>query len=60
MEFVKETAQAQNLNQITLTVHKQNPSVRAYQKMGFQIAEPVVTDIGGGFVMDDFKMKMTF
>lgn len=60
MEFVKETALAQNLNQITLTVHKQNPSVQAYHKMGFQIVEPVITNIGGGFVMDDFKMKMIF
>lgn len=59
MEFVKESARAINLNQITLTVHKQNPSVQAYQKMGFQIVEPVVTDIGGGFVMDDYQMRLT-
>ncbi len=59
MDFVRDTAKNQNLPKITLTVHKQNPSVKAYEKMGFKIVAPVVTDIGGGFVMDDYKMEIT-
>jgi hypothetical protein len=31
--------------------------VQAYQRMGFEIAEAIVIDIGGGFVMDDFRME---
>lgn len=59
LDFVREGAEAQNLKKISLTVHKRNPSVGIYQKMGFKITEPIVTDIGGGFVMDDFRMELT-
>jgi len=58
LEFVKALARNRNLEHITLTVHKQNPSVKAYQALGFGILEPVVTDIGGGFVMDDYRMGL--
>lgn len=60
MDFVREVAKSQKLFKVTLTVHKQNPSVKAYEKIGFKIIEPVVTDIGGGFVMDDYKMEIIF
>jgi len=44
---------------IWLTVNKYNKgSIAAYQKMGFKIVDEMVTDIGGGFVMDDYKMSM--
>ncbi len=58
LEFVKTMARNKNLERITLTVHKRNPSVKAYQALGFEILEPVVTDIGGGFVMDDYRMGL--
>lgn len=42
---------------LILAVNKRNtPAIAAYQRAGFAIAESVVTDIGGGFVMDDFIM----
>lgn len=41
-----------------LTVNKGNAaSIAAYERMGFVVEEAIVTDIGGGFVMDDFKMS---
>jgi ribosomal protein S18 acetylase RimI-like enzyme len=42
---------------VFLTVNKGNRrAVRAYEKCGFKITSSVVTDIGGGFVMDDYIM----
>jgi GNAT superfamily N-acetyltransferase len=42
---------------LILAVNKRNSSaIAAYRRNGFEIAESVVTDIGGGFVMDDYIM----
>ena len=42
---------------LILSVNKRNAkAITAYQRNGFVIAESVVTDIGSGFVMDDFIM----
>jgi GNAT superfamily N-acetyltransferase len=57
LEWLKSFAQNRGLSKITLTVHKLNPSVEIYQKLGFQITGPVVTDIGNGFMMDDYQME---
>jgi GNAT superfamily N-acetyltransferase len=56
--FLKTLAYGKGLERITLTVHKLNSSVKVYQAMGFEILEPVVTDIGDGFVMDDYRMGL--
>ena len=43
---------------VYLTVNKNNKTaIRAYEKNGFVITTSVVTDIGQGFVMDDYIMK---
>lgn len=43
---------------IRLTVNKNNSnSIAAYEKMGFEIVDEVVKDIGNGFAMDDFLLK---
>lgn len=52
-------ARARGLRSIWLTVNKGNPAVNAYLRLGFEITGPVVTDIGGGFVMDDYRMEKT-
>jgi GNAT superfamily N-acetyltransferase len=42
---------------LILSVNKRNTkAITAYQRNGFVIAESVVTNIGGGFVMDDYVM----
>jgi GNAT superfamily N-acetyltransferase len=42
---------------LILTVNKRNTkAIAAYERNGFVIERPVVADIGGGFVMDDFLM----
>lgn len=43
------------LSDIYLTVNKHNDgTVRIYEHMGFKRTASAVTDIGGGFVMDDY------
>jgi hypothetical protein len=38
-------------------VNKANArAIMAYKRNGFVITESVITDIGGGFVMDDYVM----
>ncbi len=56
--FVQAIAQKRGFARITLTVHKRNPSVAVYQKMGFTILCPIITDIGEGYFMDDFRMAL--
>ena len=42
---------------VYLTVNKNNiVSIAAYKRLGFEIACELVTDIGCGYVMDDYKM----
>ena len=43
---------------VFLTVNKNNKrAIRAYEKNGFTITDSVITDIGNGFVMDDYIME---
>jgi ribosomal protein S18 acetylase RimI-like enzyme len=56
--FIEHFARQKGLAKITLTVNKNNASaIEAYRKMGFENAGSIVTDIGGGFVMDDYRME---
>ena len=58
LRFISQKAKESGLRRITLTVNKQNiNSIKAYEKLGFRNDGPVIADIGGGFVMDDFKMS---
>ena len=48
-----------NGNKIWLTVNKNNTdSINAYEKMGFCKERSQISDIGSGFVMDDFVMEL--
>jgi ribosomal protein S18 acetylase RimI-like enzyme len=57
MEFIEQLARRRGLELMWLTVNKGNPAVNAYKRMGFRIAADLVIDIGGGFVMDDYRME---
>jgi ribosomal protein S18 acetylase RimI-like enzyme len=51
--------QQSGARKIWLTVNKNNVnSISAYQKMGFAIADTCMTDIGSGYVMDDYVMEL--
>lgn len=57
MTFIEDLARKRGVDRLWLTVNKENPAVKAYQRLGFQIAAAIVMDIGAGFVMDDFRME---
>jgi len=42
---------------LELQVNKNNPSQLFYLNYGFERADEIVIDIGGGFVMDDYLMR---
>ena len=55
----RDEAGRQNCRRLALAVNKNNVhAIAAYHKHGFRIAEAVVKDIGGGFVMDDYIMEI--
>ncbi|ROR28537.1 L-amino acid N-acyltransferase YncA [Mobilisporobacter senegalensis] len=56
--FLVEICRKKEYNKIWLTVNRQNESsIRAYEKNGFIKAYAQVTDIGHGYVMDDYVME---
>ena len=59
LEHLIANAQTAGAKTVWLTVNKHNRSVDIYHKLGFVITEEIVTDIGNGFVMDDYKMEKT-
>jgi len=57
-EKIKQLTVLNNQKSIILTVNKYNKtSIEAYKKWGFKIIDSAVTDIGSGFVMDDYIME---
>ncbi len=57
-EAIKNIAFQKNVKYIYLTVNKHNiNTIKAYEKWGFKAVETAVTDIGQGFVMDDYIMR---
>jgi len=54
---VERIARDNAASTLVLNVNKHNTkAIRAYERAGWLVAEEVVVDIGGGFVMDDFVM----
>lgn len=57
-EIANKIAVKNNLNTMYLTVNKYNtPAIEVYKHKGFEIINEVTTDIGSGFIMDDFVME---
>jgi ribosomal protein S18 acetylase RimI-like enzyme len=60
LEFIEDLCRQRGIRTIWLTVNKNNTaSIAWYERVGFVNAGPTIQDIGGGFVMDDFKMEKT-
>jgi len=58
---VKKFAKNNNCSAVYLTVNKGNEKgVRAYKKFGFTIIAEEITDIGDGYVMDDYVFEYSF
>lgn len=59
MLYLAQLAQSRGLRTLWLTVNKHNPALHAYLSIGFVKTADVVADIGGGYVMDDFRLEWT-
>lgn len=58
LDWVEHAAARAGLRLVKLRVNKRNaPAIRAYLRHGFGFAGDEVSDIGGGFVMDDYWME---
>ena len=56
--FIENHSRQQNLHKLWLTVNRHNQTaIKFYLQNGFVKTDFLVQDIGGGFVMDDFKME---
>ena len=57
LEHCAAEARRLGAQRLILAVNKRNArAIAAYTRNGFAVAEAVVNDIGGGFVMDDYIM----
>lgn len=58
MDFVEEFCRKSDIMTLWLTVNKYNSEAVAwYERLGFAKAGEVVMDIGGGYIMDDFRFE---
>ncbi|MBR5512902.1 MAG: GNAT family N-acetyltransferase [Ruminococcus sp.] len=58
MNYIFDEARKIGKKRVYLTVNKHNDhAIDVYKKIGFAAVDTVVTDIGGGYVMDDFIME---
>ncbi len=55
LDFAAATAISKNKSSIYLTVNKRNArAIAVYERCGFTRVSSIVTDVGNGYVMDDF------
>jgi ribosomal protein S18 acetylase RimI-like enzyme len=57
MQSVRARARSLHCARLVLAVNKRNESaIAAYRRWGFRVERAIVSEIGAGFVMDDFLM----
>jgi len=57
LQHVEHEVRRLGARRLILSVNKRNAkAIAAYQRNGFAVVESVVTDIGNGFVMDDYVL----
>jgi RimJ/RimL family protein N-acetyltransferase len=55
LSYVVDYARAHSIPKVYLTVNKKNhKAIKAYERAGFSLIRQEITDIGNGYVMDDF------
>ena len=61
LQHCETEARRVGARRLTLAVNKRNArALAAYRRNGFAVVDSIVTDIGGGFVMDDFVLAKDF
>ena len=59
-EFLKNLCRDNHLKSIYLTVNKYNTdTIQVYEAKGFKTIRSEISDIGNGYVMDDYVMELT-
>jgi N-acetylglutamate synthase-like GNAT family acetyltransferase len=58
IEQISNQARSLGLTSIYLNVNKLNSAVTFYLKKGFKVEREMVLDIGNGYVMDDYVMRL--
>ncbi|MGI6562147.1 MAG: GNAT family N-acetyltransferase [Clostridia bacterium] len=59
LEKVKNFAYGRKAQSIWLTCNKYNSlALSVYKKLGFEIIDSIETDIGEGYIMDDYVLEM--
>lgn len=59
LRYLKGLCKERGLSKIWLTVNRHNAnSIAVYGSLGFQKSREMVTDIGNGYVMDDYVMEL--
>ena len=56
-DIVDNYAKSRGIHRIYLRVNRRNPTVDVYKKKGFEVYEEQCSDIGHGYVMDDYLME---
>lgn len=60
LDFMKDFCKKNGFSAIWLTVNRHNDgSIAVYRHFGFRVIDEQVTDIGGGYVMDDYFMELS-
>ncbi len=60
LEFAEAICRERTIRTLWLTINKNNSHALSwYMRMGFKNVGSMVQDIGGGFVMDDYRMEKT-
>ena len=58
LAFAEATCNERGISRLWLTVNKHNlDTLTWYLRRGFSNQGPIVQDIGGGFIMDDFRLE---
>jgi N-acetylglutamate synthase-like GNAT family acetyltransferase len=58
IEQISNQARSMGLTSIYLNVNKHNSAVEFYLKKGFIKDQEIILDIGNGYVMDDYVMRL--
>jgi len=57
VNWIANVAKRNKVQTLLLDVFRHNPAIQFYEKLGFKKAGEQVTEVGNGFVMDDFVME---
>jgi diamine N-acetyltransferase len=57
MDFVSDLALKNNSGKLRLNVNKFNKAIDFYRKIGFEVTDEIVIEIGNDYVMDDYIME---